>query len=130
MKYGIEVEGKYKGIKSVFLQLSELYNMDLMILPKGYNHLYITNDTELTEDLNDIINLLLVYYNITFETTVVPDKLSDEVHIMLDIKSDEIWKLKDTDSIKMYSDKNQVKSISIENMYNTNPEDFLNDKQL
>ena len=125
MKIGYEVEGKYKGIETFFIQDKEidLFITKIEYLNNIYNrckHLYICDTGQIDYEK---INFLLNYFRITIETTTIPvdneKSIYDNIHFMLRIDDCNIWKLKKTDSIKFHNSDNYVKSICLENMYLT-----------
>lgn len=131
MKIGIEVEGKYKGLKSVFIDLNELRFLDESKIPEGYHHLYISVPLDYDVfEYNDDIKKVLKKYDVTLEVDSIDDideEILKNVHIMLRIYHPDVWLLKNTDSIKFHSENNDVLSSSIETMYRTNPKDFEKD---
>jgi len=133
MKLGIEVEGKYKGFSTFFIQDTELPSF-LSRLPSLLNkhtktrHLYITDTGEIGNYIGSLVYLTDLL-NITVETSAVVN-LPKGVHIMLNIPSKEVWGLKETDSIKFHDDKNNVMSIPVESFLKTKPEDFDGDIEL
>lgn len=136
MKYAKEVEGKFKGIETFFIEDTELdFFIDKMdFLCQKYTkcrHVYICDTGDL---IYDKLEILKDYFFITVETARLPRFISksmyEYIHFMLRIEDTDFWNLKETDSIKFHSDDMYVKSISKENMFTTLPEAFDNDETI
>jgi hypothetical protein len=126
-KIGIEVEGRFKGIKTLFIQAEEFD--DALRIPRECNHIYIS-DNENTLDLSaEEWDAWTERWLITVDVTDVCETPRPGLNIMLRIDHPSFWYLKPTDQIKFEQDKN-VWTIPVESMYRTFPEDFEGDIQL
>jgi hypothetical protein len=129
MKIGIEVEGRYKGIKTLFCSALE-YLMEPLPDLMRVSHIYISDH----ENALDITNENVFYeipesHLITVERTEVGKKPCDRIHVILNVPSDSFWNLRETDQVKF--DLNQtVYAVPLEVMYKTKPEDFAGDTTL
>lgn len=136
MKIGLEVEGRLKGIQTLFVD----YGSDLVVAynvckERHISHLYVRTillDSNVVLDLANAPNWLYI--------TVECDEINFDMsttninHVMLFIKNEasinSIWKLRQTDSYKFVRYDNLVFSSSIESMIVTHPSDFLNDVEI
>lgn len=131
MKKGFEVEGKYKGIYTLFLNEDEIYNVDKIINnTNDVLQIYICiNVLDYIKYKNSIDWLLTLGKLITIETKKIYniETMPLNINIMLNIESENFFKLKDTDQIKFVNSDLDILSISKENMFKTNKNDFLSD---
>lgn len=143
MKLGKEVEGRLKGLRTVFMTADEAINIfggkgpitvnvtkhDLAAIG-NVQAIYISDHGNvLTPDsvvFNEIRTLDLVT---SIERTAVNDFWPDDICVLLTIESPSFWYLKDTDQVKFSYEQN-VRSVVLENMTVTNPEDFRDDETL
>lgn len=137
MKAGIEIEGKFKNVYSIFIHDVEIRSekvREYLSTHTNYQHLCIyspnwfllRNDLEFLKKLKLDTNIL-----ITIETMEIPDILEeyrDVFNIMFMLINPEVFKLLKTDQIKILSSSTQhpprVMAMCIENMYRTEPEEF------
>ena len=127
MKIGIEVEGRFKGIKTLFMSAEEylVFNDNV---EQQFNAIYIS-DIENVLPLQSVnLKALHEKYLITIERSWV-DKVPAYLNIVLHIDIPSVWTLKPTDQIKFEKDLT-VKTIPLENLYTTYPADFEQDKQI
>jgi len=135
MKIGYEVEGKMKGLKSLFINEDELKNEIKKIkkMAKEVNQIYISIDAihepnekwikkrlELLKKLNVFLTVEIMYFVTRPDVDMVMLRLEGNNQMLIE-------DLKKTDSIKIHTGKNNVYSISIENMFFTKSEDFDDD---
>jgi len=134
MKIGTEVEGKHKGLPSFFMDESELDAViektdKLLSKYQKVRHLYVTSDNPSNEVI-DKLSILEKFFYITLEVKEINFDVPTNIHIVLNVTSTDIWKLKETDSFKFHNKHNDVLSTSLESLYSTLPEEFLNDKTI
>jgi hypothetical protein len=127
MKVGIEVEGRFKGLKTLFVDYSELYSDDVNAVADEYNcqQIYIsdlTNYLDLSEDLTYINDKFII----TIERTVISNKVNPRLNIMLHIENESFWLLKPNDQIK-FSREQFVFATPKDTMFVTLPTDFDQD---
>lgn len=134
MKYGLEVEGRFKGIKTLFVSEEEFTNkgfeIDCIVKDMiDIKHLYIS-------DLNNRIDLeheirLRRDLVVSIERTSVPNVTIDPsiTCILLRIDNSSFWALRSTDQVKFSKDHN-VFAATVENMSKTIPSDFDDDQEL
>lgn len=132
MKFGIEVEGRFKGIKTIFMDQNEIVdNLNLQLFKLfNANALYISDlNDELT--FKEITKLYKISekYLVSIETTSKRLCKYKNFHIILRIDNSDFFKLKNTDQIKFEHCKS-VYTITKENMFKTKPKDFNNDKEI
>lgn len=132
-KMGIEVEGRFKGLRTFFLTADEFNN--LLGSSKWpsiglYQQLYIS-DHENILDLAKHENLLhqAKCVVVTVERTKVPLMVDASINIILYVKNDSFWNLKPTDQVKFERDL-FVSTMTLENMSITEPWEFENDEEL
>lgn len=133
MKLGLEAEGRLKGLPTLFLTAEEFCSArweDLPPLPR-IHLLYISDHGNMLRPKHTAFELWRDY-PITLEVTKVDrrDLYPPNVTFMLCIESESVWRLAPTDQIKFSSDFQYVKSVAVENMSHTSPEDFRADSTL
>lgn len=128
MKLGIEVEGRFKGLKTLFFNIDEKINLNIFNNP-SFIQIYISKIK--TKFQNEkLINDLLNKFFITIETddlSDIPKYIKNKVSIILNIENENFFNLKETDQIK-FNKNNNVYCISKESMFKSFPEDFLKDE--
>lgn len=134
MKIGIEVEGKHKGLPSFFVNETELddliKNTDQILSDhQKVRHLYVTSDNP-SDEVFIKLSILVKSFYITLEVKEVNFEVPTDIHIMLNIDAPNVWKLKETDSVKFHNEQNYVLSTSLESLYLTYPEAFLDDEDI
>lgn len=130
MKIGIEVEGRLKGVKTLFMECEEVdVGVGVLAQHPNIGHVYIS-DLENKLDLNHV---LAKYPNvlITVERTAPrPQGLPSRLVYMLSLPYyDSVNSLLETDMVKFDKDQHVLilpKSAEI----TTRPEDFLGDVEL
>lgn len=134
MKIGIEVEGRLKGIKTLFISFGEdnfpLALTELKI--QNIMHLYISCAPKYLTELTGILRQHLdpnVF--VTVECDKIPEGGIDPVidHFMLDITPD-VHKLRPKDSIKSHDGNLNVLCTHVETMVRSIPKDFSNDLEV
>jgi len=142
MKYGKEVEGKFKNLYSIFINDTELQDekvKNYLLTNNNYHQLYISalywflrdDDFEFLKELKSKNNIL-----ITIETRAVCqelfDKYKDICSFIYVFISTDVFRLRKDDQIKIMHtyDHQKVLAIGLENMYKTLPEDFKNDVEI
>lgn len=131
MKLGLEVEGKHKGLSTFFIDETELdlFISNITNLLEEHlktRHLYITAEDPNNTLINKL-SKLVPYLYITLEVKNINFTVPADIHIMYNIETPGVWVLKETDSIKFHNPEDQVLSTSLETMFFTHPEAFLND---
>jgi len=132
MKIGYEVEGRHKGLPSFFVDETELdmviENIDKLLNNyQKVRHLYATSDNPNADVIKKLEDLSKYFY-ITIEVKNINFEVPKNIHIMLNISNDDVWKLKESDSVKFHQPDNHVLATPLETMHHTQPEAFLNDK--
>lgn len=135
MKIGIEVEGRLKGIKTLFCDAQELVGARALFADdktlSSVKAIYVSDhDNTLDPSSSDLAWLIDQGIFITLEVTQVTEKWPDEVSIMLHVESDSYWFLKPTDQIKFHRGDQRVDAFAVESAYKTMPEDFEGDQEL
>jgi len=139
-KIGIEVEGRFTGLKTLFLSALEFSNEAYLkkALELGDKHtdlkglikqVYISdldNHLDLVADPNLTLYELSKTYIVTVEVSEVREETPEYINIMLNIGCPSFWNLSEVDQFK-FSDKQHVFSASVANMSETLPEDFAGD---
>ena len=132
MKYGIEVEGRFKGLKTLFMSAPEMMACTVERI-LGYaeerkvQQIYISDLEGLVLKQNRTLKALAKDYIVTLEVSSVQAEVPAYVNIMLNLKCETPMQfLKEGDQIKISQDQN-VWAISVENMIRTVPEDFHGD---
>jgi hypothetical protein len=136
MKIGYEVEGRLKGVRSLFLDVSEL--------DKFYEHFVRCNCIKTVHEVCqiyvsdhsntlDLFSIKLLNLSKEFLLTVEVTELKVDppryINTMLCIDSPSFWFLRSIDQIKISKDL-RVFSTTVENMSITNPEEFKNDTEV
>lgn len=134
MKVGIEVEGKDKGLKTLFLNAHEITSIAEECLLDICNKHMI--EQIYISDLQNKINLFSEYfynlskeYIICFEVSFLEQPPPEHISIMLNLNRPDLFFLKETDQIKFDKDL-FVKAIPIKDMIITTPEDFAKDVEI
>lgn len=132
MKVGIEVEGRLKGIRTLFCTAEEfLYGPDIRVAAREENcvQIYIS-------DLNNILSLFSSYltlvaktYIITVERTKVESVPPVWINIILTVDSPSFWYLNPNDQVKFTRDQ-FVFALTKELMNKSVPSDFELDFEL
>lgn len=131
-KIGYEVEGRYQGLRTLFVNSLELKK--IKVVPTNIQQIYVS-DLENTLDLMTDETLVGFgeKYFVTVERTKAPWEIHHNVNVMLNLQVESFWHLRNTDQIKFHLDTNKgptVKSVSVGEMYHTSPVDFLDDKEI
>ena len=131
MHKGIEVEGKFKGLKSIFLDAEEFLEWnkltDVLNQHTDIEQLYISDHRNVLDlSANVSLNVLAERYHVTVERTYVPRYINVNVNIMLVIDNESFWNLRGNDQIKISKDLT-VYSVPLSGMYKTVPSDFDGD---
>lgn len=137
MKQGIEVEGRFKGLRTLLCGSAAEFYMFIMRekeLSSGIQNVYVSdnnNELDLTH-LNlwwhrgDVV--MAPNYIVTIERTSIPP-LSDVpqwVHFILNASNDSFFNLRPQDQVKFDKDLNVYVSVK-ETMIRTYPQDFDGD---
>jgi hypothetical protein len=142
MKIGIEVEGRLKGLLSLFINTDELSYTNLYNTFNQHKDnivaIYIS-DNSCAIDLRQR-GVILKYLNLGFIITIeapsfnhiIHDKeIYERCHLVLNIdKANDFFTLKDTDSIKFSNSDKSVFMYTKELAYKTKASDFNNDKEI
>jgi len=145
IKVGVEVEGKFKGLPSIFINSKEEFkaiveNIDLV--KQNYSQVYISDaNSDWVHQVGSYIKELIVYQGVvvTIQSEQLNSilkndqymKLGSRLHLMLDISNGvktPISQLRPTDSVKVHdSVTGEVFVISVENFFVTDSSDFTDD---
>ena len=136
MKTGIEVEGRYKGLRTLFIGAAEYSRLietgRLQSLMVDHPHLYIS-DHDNTLDYDSLVPDCLEGKVITLEVTRVPPGLRPgNLSIMLRLPHlDEILQLSETDMFKFTRETDRTVKVGLPGMLiHTDPSDFEGDEDL
>jgi hypothetical protein len=134
MKLGLEVEGRFKGVQTLFVSEEEFTNqrfeIDCIIKDMvDIKHIYISdrnNRLDLEQPLELRRNLL-----VSIERTSIPNISIDPTItcVLLRVDTESFWALRPTDQVK-FSKNHNVRTVTVENMSMTIPTDFDNDVEL
>jgi len=127
MRIGKEIEGKYNGLMTLFVDVTELdrfhKNLDRYAEEnKNIAQVYIDYPEKLNDPrLKDISEK----WFLTVETDIINEPIPDYInHIMYSIRNEQIINLRKDDSFKVVTENKEVFSIGIENVYRTYESDF------
>lgn len=138
MKIGIEVEGRFKGLKTLFASTSDdaMYDAFKAVSDRQIPHLYISCEPS---DLHNLVSYLRNFKDECIPNTLVTVECSEILdidldstyidHFMLDITPD-VHKLRPQDSIKSHDGDLNVLCTHVETMVRTVSSDFNNDKDI
>lgn len=150
MKLGKEVEGRLKGLRTLFMTADEAINLfaETGPLKVKVKSKFKLNPEKLSEAITDVqavyisdrANVLTPDHAvfepirsldvvISVERTEVAEFWPDDICVLLRVENPSFWYLKETDQVKFSYDQN-VRCVTLENMSVTNPEDFRGDVQL
>ena len=134
---GTEVEGKFKGIRTLFVKGNQsIYSIQRRLLDNSIFHIYFGagNQTSVN-NWGIILYFLKNNFLVTLEVKesklgTIPDNLFkyENLHVIIMFKNKNIFKLRNIDSIKLEDDKN-VFMIQKECFIKTNKrKDYKGDK--
>jgi len=136
MKWGIEVEGTYKGAPTIFIDIGELrdlvFNFKSLDDKYAISHIYISDHKNKFNYVHfNLIGKLLYYYKrrVFIECTKIPtypDDLLKEIDFVLYIQNENFFHLKKTDQIKFEKNLNVYATLK-SNFESTKPSDFEGD---
>jgi hypothetical protein len=136
VKLGVEVEGRLRGLRTLFLQASECKGKNAeeikQSIPEGMNveQIYIS-DLENEFKLTGLwLHRLAEDFLVTVEVTELTCKPPEGVNVILRIDSPSFWHLRETDQIKFTTEENHVWMYVAEQGMATRPEAFEKDKVL
>lgn len=133
MKIGVEVEGSYKGLKTLFIEQNELDKVLDKIKSVDVSQVYISCNMYITGEQFIIIKKLLKTEKlITIDTAYfdfIPKSIINKVNIILLVDDSDFFKLKPTDQIKFEIGR-KVYTAKKETMIKTLPSDYKRDKEL
>jgi hypothetical protein len=125
-KFGLECEGEFQGMLTVFCTVNEFYQLTRKELPGAVKQMYIS-DHENVLDLTDPVlsEMDCNGVRVTVERTSF-DSAPWWVNIMLVVDSASFWNLRNQDQVKFTKDLN-VYSIQKKSMVYTPPTEFKSD---
>ena len=128
MKIGIEVEGRFKGLKSLFLTAEEYLDMTSHEIERraSANNVQQIQISDVTNRLDLTVlslQMLADKYLLSIERTKVGPEYRGKIQVILWIDDESYLNLYPTDQIKFSKNRN-VKLIAVENMFDTKPQDF------
>ena len=139
MKIGKEVEGRWQGIKTLFIDELELSQFGVFayknIIERRVNykvdHLYISDHKNLLDlsENNTLLNALRKLMQITIERTKISSNVNPDLDIFLLIDNESFWMLKYSDQIKFSKDKTVYAAVK-DLMIKTIPSDFEGDSEI
>ncbi len=136
-KLGVEVEGRLKGVNSLFVEVDEikrLLNPENKYLLDQVGQVSVPDEESvITQEDIDILMSLDKRLVVTLETPYVDLPLSDlpsRLNLVLVIKVPQFFDLAITDQIKFVSDSRLVYMIPKESMIVTSPDEFDDDKEV
>lgn len=137
MKVGVEVEGRHRGIKTLFcdaLEFADLTVEDVIDIKMAHQieAIYISdhnNSVDLTDNNIFVKKLKSFLQMVTVERTWVDKDVAPMFDIFLVVESKAFWNLRDKDQIKFTKDLN-VFAACKGLMYETTPDAFNGDKEI
>lgn len=143
MKLGIEAEGRFKGLKTLFMSAEEAIKvfdprlpLTLKMSQKAVKALaevqavYISDHQNTLKPDNPIFDQFRsTQLIISLEVTKLDEVWPEDICILLNVDSSSFWHLKETDQVKFNYDQT-VYCSTLENMSHTYPEDFRGDIEL
>lgn len=136
MHIGKEVEGRFRNIKTLFMNAQELMDnfQDLIsFLEKNRNvsQVYVS-DHQNTLDLNNCWELaeLSKGVTVTVEVTALINDVPEYVNVILFIDRPDFIYLNNTDQVKFEPVEKHVLTVTVENMTCTLPNEFKGDQPL
>jgi hypothetical protein len=143
MKLGIEVEGRFKGLKTLFMSAEEaadIFNpkapLTLKMSQKAVKALgevqavYISDHQNTLRPDNPLFDQFRdTQLIISVEVTKLDQVWPDDICVLLSVDSSSFWHLKETDQVK-FNYEQTVYCVPLENMSHTYPEDFRGDIEL
>lgn len=133
MKYGIEVEGRFRGFPTFFVlneeDLALLWSKTTNFL-RDFEKVRHVNVYDVDSNLiyDERLKRLSIFYTITLESDTYPIIMPDYIdHFVLQIDNSDFWNLRSHDSIKFVDGLSNVKMICVENMNTTLPNELIND---
>jgi hypothetical protein len=130
MKRGIECEGEFQGLDTLFIDASEFKGMCGVKLLPPVKQIYICDHQSVLDLYHaDLAWLALVEgYRITVERLQF-EAAPYYINIMLVVDSDSFWNLRGQDQVKFSKDLN-VYAIQKKSMPYTNPVEFTGDVEI
>jgi|SRR5882724_3740858 len=137
MKVGIEVEGRLKGLRTLFLDQSEFPMLEGVIEGLQHSEGRIPHQIYIS-DLNNKLDLhgielkhfyVVWFVIVTVERTKLEIRAPKHVNVVLRVDNSSFWFLNDKDQIKFEEDK-YVWTFTAESGIATRPEAFLKDVKL
>lgn len=135
MKTGIEIEGRLKGLKSLFVSTKEILELGTAKViqtarEQGVVHIEIPQDV--------IVNLRNYMFKdfheagfiVTTETTKIVDEAPDFLNVVLIVENQDFFKLRGVDQIKFVDAELNVYMATVETMVRTYPHEFDADKPI
>lgn len=129
MKTGIEIEGRLKGIKSLFVSTKEILELGTRkVIQTAREHSVV--HIEIPQDIivnlgNDMFKeLYQAGFIITTETTQIVGEVPDYLNVVLIIENLDFFKLRGVDQIKFVDAELNVYMATVETMVRTFPHEF------
>lgn len=130
MKVGIEVEGRFKGVPTLFCGAHEYLKGIAEAKKQGVSHIYISdNKNKLAYHNPALANCGLL---VTLDVTEVQGCLDRPSNITLMLRLEgypQVRRLKDCDQVKFEAKRNVV-VLPMYNSINTSPHEFLGDRKV
>ena len=131
MKYAFEVEGRYKGLLTIFVTVDEIPKITREVHHHyPFQSIYVSDPEGKLQDFTfiDIWNSKLIFIE-THDFSNIPDAYRDRVKLMYRVNDPNIYKLRLTDQVKFRNpeDNLNVWTISVEELWKTIPKDFDDD---
>lgn len=140
MKIGKEVEGRLKGLDTLFMSAQDFVEkansfaeerseIFILCMENSVNHVYVS-DLENELDLQAVAKFSKrEAVVVTVERTALTERVPSNINVMLAMDYSSFQHLKETDQVKFSRDL-YVHCIPKESMYKTIPSDFAEDKTL
>lgn len=129
MKTGIEIEGRLKGIKSLFVSTHEIQELGTEKViqtarENGVAHIEIPQDiiVNLSDPMFNILHT--AGFIVTTETTEIVGTTPDFLNVVLIVENLDFFKLRGIDQIKFVDKKLNVYMATVETMVRTYPHEF------
>jgi hypothetical protein len=133
-KIGVEVEGRFIGLRTLFLDASELEQRDLVnhaLANREVQQIYVSDPLNLlgigVNTVFPMLPSLSTKYLITVEVNSLGSApIPEWMNIILNVDNLDVWKLRKADQVK-FSDQLNVLATTVQSMTRTVPEDFNGD---
>jgi len=135
MRVGIEVEGRFKGLRSVFVTAQEwcIHRKQILRTMKadkiGYHQLYIIDRANILDLNTCFLHMSISKYIVTVERSKLEQVAPEWMHIVLSFQDDSFRFLKKADDVKLHNGWD-VAMCNFEQMVKSKEADFVDDEEI